>query len=69
MCDSCFEGKDGLVSGGGRIEVIDGVRFVCNGSCGKMGYGIGEGLGKRGGKVRVVGGGREVDNGENVEVI
>lgn len=51
-----FEGKTVLVTAGPTREYLDPVRFLTNGSTGKMGYAIAEAVRERGGHVVLVSG-------------
>ena len=51
-----FQGKNVLVTAGATREYIDPVRFITNGSSGKMGYAIAEVAASRGATVQLVSG-------------
>ncbi len=54
--DTTFDGKNALITVGPTQEFIDPVRYLSNGSSGKMGYALAEALLQRGAKVVLVSG-------------
>lgn len=64
-----LQGKHFVVTAGATCEAIDPVRFITNGSTGKMGYAIAEELAARGAKTTLISGKTVIASPEGVERI
>ncbi|MCG9127177.1 bifunctional phosphopantothenoylcysteine decarboxylase/phosphopantothenate--cysteine ligase CoaBC [Candidatus Poribacteria bacterium] len=64
-----LQGKNVLVTAGATREYIDPVRFITNGSSGKMGYAIAEEAAARGANVYLVSGHTTITPPNNVKII
>ena len=63
-----FQGRQILVTAGATREYLDPVRFITNGSSGKMGYALAEAAARRGAAVQLVSGHATVPPPQGIEI-
>ncbi len=63
-----FQGRQILVTAGATREYLDPVRFITNGSSGKMGYALAEAAARRGAVVQLVSGHATVSPPQGIEI-
>ncbi len=63
-----FQGRQILVTAGATREYLDPVRFITNGSSGKMGYALAEAAARRGAAVQLVSGHATVSPPQGIEI-
>ncbi len=63
-----FQGRQILVTAGATREYLDPVRFITNGSSGKMGYALAEAAARRGAAVQLVSGYATVPPPQGIEI-
>lgn len=63
-----FQGRQILVTAGATREYLDPVRFITNGSSGKMGYALAEAAARRGAAVQLVSGYTTVPPPQGIEI-
>ncbi|MBB6459731.1 bifunctional phosphopantothenoylcysteine decarboxylase/phosphopantothenate--cysteine ligase CoaBC [Flammeovirga kamogawensis] len=64
-----LSGKKAIITAGPTKEKIDPVRFITNGSTGKMGYAIAEELAQQGAEVTIISGPVQVCASNNINII
>lgn len=69
LCDKFLKGKKIIVTAGATREYLDSVRFLTNGSSGKMGFCIAKEARKRGAAVTLICGETTIEPPKNVDVI
>ena len=66
--DQDLQGKRILVTAGATREYIDPVRFITNGSSGKMGYAIAEAAARRGATVNLISGHTSIPSPQGIDI-